>query len=400
MPAENFYIALYDYKNETLTFPYFVDEYDDLSKLDLTNLNVGHGYTAYVLKSGKSLIINQKVKKRLINSGKVDLVGANSKIWVGIVLKYQDEIIGVLAVQDYHNEDAYGENEKQILTFVSEQIAQAIIKIRTDEMNRKYLRELEIAKGEIEHSAKQLHEVNNELRLSEEKLKQTNANKDKFFSILSHDLRSPFTALLGYAQLLEEAYNDLTEEERVLSISSLHKTARNIFELLTGLLEWSRTQTGRMEYEPEKLHLHNIASETISIMEMTAAAKHIKFINRLNRHSFAIADRNMVRTILRNLLSNAVKFTGKNGKVIISGKTVKGFMQISVTDSGVGMRKTDMDMLFKIEEHHTTLGTNQEAGTGVGLILCKELVEKNGGKIWVESKVSEGSKFIFTLKKK
>jgi len=396
MPAENLYVALYDKKNEMLTFPYFVDEFDEVVP---EGTAVGNGFTAFVLRTGKSLIIDRKKEDELLKKGKIEIVGADSKIWIGIILKYQKEIIGVLALQDYHNESVYGENEKQILTFVSEQIAQAIVKIRADQINKKYLMDLETAKNEIEYAAKQLREVNSELKLSEEKLKETNANKDKFFSILSHDLRSPFTALLGYAQLLEEAFDTLSEEEKILSISSLHKTARNIFELLTGLLEWSRTQTGRMEFEPEKLELHKIAAETISVLDMNAAAKKIKLINRLNSRSFAVADRNMVRTIIRNLLSNAIKFTKENGKIEITGKTVKNLMQITVSDTGVGMRKDDIDMLFKIEEHHTTLGTNHEVGTGVGLILCKELVEKNGGKIWVESKISEGSKFIFTLRK-
>ena len=399
MPADNFYIALYNKKENTLSFPYFVDEYDDFDKIAKGNVDVGKGFTAYVLKSKKSLIIDRKMEERLIKSGELEQIGSLTKIWIGILLKYKREIIGVLAVQDYHNPNAYGENEKQILTFVSEQIAQAIVKVRDEEMKMKYLKDLEIAKNKIEHSAKQLLEVNNELKISEEKLKEVNANKDKFFSILSHDLRSPFTALLGYAQLLEEAFDTLSEEEKKLSISSLHKTARNIFELLTGLLEWSRTQTGRMEFEPEKLELHKIAAETISILEMNAATKKIKLLNRLNKRSYAVADRNMVRTIIRNLLSNAIKFTKGNGKIEITGKTVKNFMQITVSDTGIGMRKDDIDRLFKIEEHHTTLGTNHKVGTGVGLILCKELVEKNGGKIWVESKIGEGSKFIFTLRK-
>jgi len=261
------------------------------------------------------------------------------------------------------------------------------------------VKELETAKNEIERNAEQLNIVNKELRISEEKLKETNANKDKFFSILSHDLRSPFTALLGYSQFLEEAYYDLTDEEKLSSISSLHKTSRNIFELLTGLLEWSRTQTGSMEFNPGKLFLHKIATETISILDMNAAAKQIKIVNRINSRSFAIADKNMVRTIFRNLLSNALKFTPRNGRIEISRKSVKGFMQITVADNGIGIVNSDMDMLFKIEEHHTTLGTEHEVGTGVGLILCKELVAKNGGKIWVESKFGVGSKFIFTLRK-
>ncbi|NOX16819.1 MAG: PAS domain S-box protein [Chlorobi bacterium] len=394
--AENFYIALIDKSRNELSFPYFVDEYDEQPK----QRPFKKGFTEYVIKRRKSVFIDAEKDKKLRASGKVDLIGAYSKMWIGVILKYQEEVIGVMAIQDYHSSDTLGKEEMKILTFVSEQIAQVIVKMKSEEEKDSYLNELQKTKKELEKQTEQLKIINKELRDSEEKLKIINANKDKFFSIVSHDLRSPFSALIGYAQLLTDNYNELEDDEIQMSLASLKRSAENTFSLLNGLLEWSRTQTGRMEFNPRYYKLYKIANSVVDLLKVSAKNKQIILAVKIPEEIKVYADRKMLETILRNLVSNAIKFTSPGGKVILQAKERKNEILISVADNGMGIEDDDLKKLFKIEEHHTTVGTENEVGTGVGLILCKELVEKMGGKIWVKSKIGFGATFYVTLKKR
>ncbi len=394
--AKNFYIALYNKKKNELSFPYFVDEYDEQPQ----PRPFGKGFTEYAIKKGRSVFIDAEKDKKLREAGEVELIGEYSKLWLGVVLKYQKETIGVMAIQDYHNIDTLGKDELKILTFVSEQIAQVIIKMKAAEENELYLKELRNAKKELEKQAVELKKVNKELRESEEKLKIINANKDKFFSIVSHDLRSPFSALIGYAQLLTDNYDQLDDDEIQLSLASLKRSAENTYSLLNGLLEWSRTQTGRMEFNPRYYKPYKIVDEVIELLRVSAKNKRINLNSKVSHDLKVFADRKMLETILRNLISNAIKFTHAGGKVLIKAVEKEKEIIISVTDNGMGIEADDLKRLFKIEEHHTTVGTENEVGTGVGLILCKELVEKMGGRIWIESKIGKGTTFYFSLKKK
>jgi len=394
--ADNFYIALIDKARNELSFPYFVDEYDEQPK----QRPFKKGFTEYVIKQGKSIFIDAEKDKKFRETGKVELIGEYSKLWLGVVLKYRKEVIGVMAIQDYHGTDTLGKEELKILTFVSEQIAQVIVKMKSEEEKDNYLKELQKAKKELEKQAEQLKIVNKELRDSEDKLKVINANKDKFFSIVSHDLRSPFSALIGYAQLLTDNYDELEDDEIQMSLESLKRSAENTFSLLNGLLEWSRTQTGRMEFNPRYYKLYRIANTVTDLLKVSAKNKQINLTVKISNTLNVYADRKMLETILRNLISNAIKFTHPGGKVVLQGKEKKDEILISVADNGTGIEKNDLEKLFKIEEHHTTAGTQNEVGTGVGLILCKEFVEKMGGKIWVESEIGKGTTFYFTFKKR
>lgn len=235
--------------------------------------------------------------------------------------------------------------------------------------------------------------------LAEQKLKEEIANKDKFFSIISHDLRSPFTALLGYSQMLDEEFDSLTQEEIKNSISSLRKTSKNVFQLLEGLLEWSRAQSDRIEFKQELVDLFEASKNVEILLKNVAAQKGINYLNQILKNTIVFADENMVNTILRNLVSNAIKFTNPGGIVNISSSEGQDKITVIVSDTGKGMTKNELDQLFKINVHFTTIGTNNEVGAGVGLILCKELIEKNGGEIWAESEPGKGSKFYFTLNK-
>ena len=263
----------------------------------------------------------------------------------------------------------------------------------------RFVEELQFSKEVVEENAKELVDLNRRLSESEEQLKELNANKDKFFSIISHDLKSPFTSLLGFSEYLVEDLDDLTKDEIKEFASNIHKAGKNVFNLLENLLQWSRIQTGRIRYSPTTFSLTELSESIIALYIVNAAKKKVKLISEITSELNIFADKFMIDTVLRNLISNAIKFTNAGDEIKIKTVETESKYRISVKDNGVGMKDQIKEKLFKISEHVTTKGTDQEKGTGLGLILCKEFVEKNGGKIWVESEVGKGSEFIFTIPK-
>jgi len=268
----------------------------------------------------------------------------------------------------------------------------------SEEQIQRYIEEIYENKDLVEQNAHELVELNVKLEQSEEKLQELNANKDRFFSIIAHDLKNPFTALIGYTEMMLSDISDFSQDEILEYVTTIHKTSKNVFSLLEGLLDWSRLQLGSFTLEPHPLDLTEIGNKVYDLYENSANQKEIKLINALENNVTLFADENAVFTTLRNLVSNAIKFTPHGGTIKYSSKVIENkFCKITIKDSGIGMDEKTLNKLFKIEVHHTTLGTNKEKGTGLGLLLCKDLVEKSGGKIWVESKTGQGSKFIFTV---
>jgi two-component system, sensor histidine kinase and response regulator len=240
-------------------------------------------------------------------------------------------------------------------------------------------------------------QIEQELKKSEARLSELNATKDKFFSIIAHDLKSPFNSILGFSELLAEKvqngdYNGIEKYAAVIQ----HSSGRAM-ELLTNLLEWARSQTGRMEFHPEFFELNILVKEVLALLENVAQQKSITVINNLPGILPVFADKKMVGTVLRNLVSNGIKFTHRGGEIRISSQEEDGKMIVSVSDNGVGISQEVLEKLFRIEANQTTAGTQNEKGTGLGLLLCKEFVEIHGGKIWVESEVGKGSTFRFFL---
>jgi signal transduction histidine kinase len=234
-------------------------------------------------------------------------------------------------------------------------------------------------------------------------LQELNQTKDKFFSIISHDLKGPFNAILGFSDILATEWNDYTDEERQHFIRNIHSSAKNTFRLLENLLEWSMAQTGKLTFRPAPFDLSVVANDVIILMREQADAKQIKLFTAINFHTMVLADENMIKTILRNLVSNAIKYTQPGGHVKILTETIaktsenRGMLQVCVHDSGIGINPEMLPKLFRIDEKVRSSGTAQEKGTGLGLILCKELVEKNGGIIFVKSEPEKGSRFCFTI---
>ena len=237
------------------------------------------------------------------------------------------------------------------------------------------------------------------IKENESRLRELNATKDKFFSIIAHDLKSPFNSILGLSNMLADQVREKNHEGIEEYAGIIQKSTQRVFDLLMNLLEWSRSQTGRMEFSREYIELGALISEVIELLGESAHLKSITIIRELPRNMLVFADKAMISTILRNLISNAIKFTYPGGKIVISSDKKPDELMISISDNGIGIKKEVIDKLFRIDETYIAPGTQEEKGTGLGLILCKEFIEKHGGKIWVESEVDKGSTFYFTIPK-
>jgi PAS domain S-box-containing protein len=237
-----------------------------------------------------------------------------------------------------------------------------------------------------------------DIQLKTEQLKKINSEKDKFFSIIAHDLKSPFNGLLGLTELMVSEDEDITKDELLDYSKSLNESASSIFKLLENLLEWAQMQKGSIPFSPKELTLSTITIQNIEILNQRALQKGVTLINEVDETQNVYADERMINTVLRNYLSNAVKFTKRDGKIIVRTKKLDNAMvEVSVQDTGVGMAEKDVNKLFKMEEKVGSKGTEGEPSTGLGLLLCKEFVEKNGGKVWADSEMGKGSIFYFTV---
>ena len=245
---------------------------------------------------------------------------------------------------------------------------------------------------------------NMERKQTEEKLKQVNhelkelnVTKDKFFNIVAHDLKNPFTALIGSSELLVENIHRMDTEKIIKLSQVLNDSAKSGYAILQNLLDWSRSQTGLMKINIEKINLKNLIEENISNHLLISTNKEINLRSDIKDDIFVFTDRNMINIVLRNLLGNAVKFTPRFGKVNVSTILDGNAVSILVKDTGIGISNDNINKLFRIDTDYKKPGTANEQGTGLGLKLSKEFVEKLGGKIWVESELGKGCDFKFTL---
>jgi len=242
-------------------------------------------------------------------------------------------------------------------------------------------------------------ETHLELKFSREALKELNATKDKFFSIIAHDLRDPLQFLLLSADSLYNDYDSYDETRRKDYLHRFHRNSQQLSALLENLLLWARSQSGNIDIKPGEIDIGALAAESINLLKGNAQQKNIALSSQIAPGIFAYADKDMIRTVLRNLISNAVKFTPHGGEVKVNASisTRGDCLEISVTDTGVGINEQDITGLFRIDVKKSTRGTDKEKGTGLGLILCKEFVGKNNGSISVTSSPNKGSCFTFTL---
>ncbi len=243
----------------------------------------------------------------------------------------------------------------------------------------------------------ELNGLNQSLESRELELKKANSQVTKFVTILAHDIKNPLSAYRAVAKTLSDSYFDLPENEKLGLIQRLEKSSENLFELFQNLLQWSTSKSGSMRFSPKEINLAIIAYKAVAFMQATAERKEITIDLQMDGEVMVFADRNMVSIILTNLITNAIKFTPRGGEIWISSKLDGGSVEVSVRDSGIGLSAGDLALLFRLDVDHKIIGGSEEKGTGIGLILCHEFVAKNGGRIWAESHLGQGSTFHFTL---
>jgi signal transduction histidine kinase len=275
---------------------------------------------------------------------------------------------------------ALGQSYKKLLT--------EIMKItRIGDVNYK---KLMAANDRIRDQKTELEHLNDELR-------EANAVKDKFYSIIAHDLKDPFQVLLISSEVLHQDYIEMEEEEILKYISGIYRTSGSLASLLENLLQWSRTQYGEIECNPKIIPLDLLAKEQIDFFITRAEKKNINLISKIPGNAVVYADENMVQSIFRNLVGNALKFTHPGGNVFLSAEEDGDFIVASVSDTGIGIPTEKLETLFNLGRNLVSTGTAKEKGTGLGLMLCKEFVEKNGGTMRVTSQPGKGSVFSFSL---
>ncbi len=249
----------------------------------------------------------------------------------------------------------------------------------------------------IKINSQKIEEQNIELKQSEQQLKELNATKDKLFSIIGHDLKSPFNTLLGFSDLLVKNAHKYTPEKVQQFAQNMNNSSRQAFKLLENLLEWARLQTGSIKANPVKIKPSDLINEVTLLTEQMSKSKNIDLQSIINCDNFVLADKEMIKTVLRNLVSNALKYTESGGIVKIETEIKEKNILFVISDTGLGIEPEHLDKLFRIDSKLSKTGTANETGTGLGLILCKEFVEKNNGTIWVESELGKGSEFKFTM---
>jgi len=260
--------------------------------------------------------------------------------------------------------------------------------------NLKYVRKTnQLLKGFNEEISRQKLAIESQ----NDQLQELNATKDKFFSIIAHDLKNPFNGILGLSEHIVTSWKEISYEETISMVKMIRDSSQSAFNLLENLLEWSKAQTGRIGFNPEQFILVDLLHEVKELMNHLLEQKNIVINFQMDPKLHVYADKNMIHTVMRNLISNSIKFTETDGKIEITAEMMDTEIRISVIDTGIGISKNAMNKLFKISEKVISLGTKNEKGTGLGLLLCKEFVARHGGRIWVESEIGSGSKFTFTL---
>jgi len=365
--TSNFFIALYNKESNTISLPYFKDEKDHFDTFPAEKT-----ISSLVLNTKRSMLLAEDQIKKLAADGVINIVGSQAKVWMGIPLLVEGEVVGIMVVQNYEKADTFNEDHLKVLEVISPQISLSIKRKQSEQL----------------------------LRESEMMLRESNLTKDRFFNIIAHDLKNPFNAIIGFSTLLSDEWLEFGEEEKFSMINSIKSSSEGAFELLTNLLDWSRLQVGKINYDPEFLDISGLVKLNFSLLKPGADAKSIRLQMGETCDKFVWADPNMINKVLRNLISNAIKFTKPTGQIRVhcsKNPDIPGNIVISISDSGVGMCGEEIKDIFSISANHSSAGTAGETGTGLGLALCKDFIEKNKGKIWVESTKDVGSTFYVAL---
>ncbi|GIK61681.1 MAG: PAS domain S-box protein [Ignavibacteriae bacterium] len=370
MKADNFYIAYYKKDSDLLTFPYFVDEADN----DSSSKKLGKGLTEYVLRTGKSALVDLHKDEDLRKKGEIELIGPQSPIWLGVPLKIKEKTIGVMVVQDYKDALTYTLAHQQILDVISYPISRAIERKIVEEERKEMI----------------------------VKLKDMNTSKDRLFSLISHDLRSPFNSLLGFAEILRTDFDNLTHRDIKEYINVINDSSNTLFEMTNNLLHYSRLQLNKYDYIPKKVLLNEVIKEAIDSLKYRTQKKNIAIKVELKQNYTLVADEEMLVTTFRNVISNSLKFSPRQSAIKIfaeeahNSNTDSLAAQISITDEGIGISEENQ-ILINSDVMFSTQGTEKEPGSGLGLLLTKKYVSLNKGKFEILSSEGQGTTIVITF---
>jgi len=380
MPAENFYVCLYDEKEDLLHYPYFVDEIDAWPQPE----KPGKGLTAYVLRTGRTLLCDTVLDKELVRCGEVEMVGSPSACWLGAPLKVGEKIIGIIALQHYSDSKAYGEREKQILDFVSGQIANTIERKRAEEESQRMQELLQIVNRDLERKVQD--------RTAE--IRSLLNQKDEFINQLGHDLKNPLTPLTTLLPILRKEASD------TVSLEQFDVVIRNVEymkNLVIKTLELAQLNSSNTILSLEDINLTKKINDTLITQRLMFQTKHITVDNKIPETIIVQADNLCLEELLKNLLTNAVKYTPEGGSITLNAKPEKECVTISIQDTGIGLTKEQTAHIFD-EFYKVDQSRHDFDSSGLGLPICKRIAEKHGGKIWAVSEgLGKGTTLYFTL---
>ncbi|MCE5348186.1 MAG: PAS domain S-box protein [Bacteroidales bacterium] len=350
------------------------------------------GYSSSEVEGKMLDVLFPKASLKESNAKIKDALTENWKTIEIPILTKNKEIRTVL----WNSANIYDTDRKTVLSTIA-QGNDITERIDAEQKVKERTKDLELANLQLKQELTERFQAQQALRKSEIQLKELNATKDKFFNIVAHDLKNPFTSLLGSSELLSKNIDQLDNEKIQNLATILNDSAKSGYAILQNLLDWSRSQTGMLKFNPERINLRKLIDENILNQELFSTNKEIELYSEVKEDIFIFADKNMINTVLRNILSNALKFTYRYGKVVVSALIDSDDAIISVKDNGIGISKENIDKLFRIDTKYSMPGTNNEQGTGLGLKLSREFVEKHGGRIWVESIEFQGSEFTFSI---
>ncbi len=359
----NFYIALYNKETDMINTPFSSDEMEDFNEFPAKNSLTGH-----VIKTKKPLFITNKEHHKMIENGDVDLIGVESKVWLGVPLKIKDDVIGAIVVQSYVNENAFKQNDVQLLEFVSEQISTSIERIKFE----------------------------NELKEALAKAQESDKLKSAFLANMSHEIRTPMNGIIGFSELFLEP--NLQESERKKYAKIVINSSQQLLSIVNDILDISKIEAGAVKLNYENVHLNKLIDNLNTFYKPTAKENNIDLISSKGLDNFNCIikiDKTKLNQILTNLLSNAFKFTDK-GTIEFGYKLINDTLQFFVKDSGIGIEEKLLDQIFDRFIQANVVLNKKHKGTGLGLAISKKLVEMFHGKIWIESN-QKGTSVFFTI---